>query len=262
MQTNCSLAMQTHRSLADRVAQPDYSGNVMTAIHQLAQASDEARAVDVLAAASDQMGTDAAAFVSFVRDDPSHESFRFLLACDPVWCLEYERRAWYSNDPWLQYSLTNSSPARAEDIAAGSAQQRAVVELAAQFGFRSALIVPAPSSGGLSRVGVLCLGSSTPGFFDDDGYLTLKMLARTLAMELHEWWIARIKRELVINARLMEDDLALLAHERLGHSTKHIANALDMSPNAINSRFQRMNAKLGVPNRKAAAQLAAEYGLI
>ena len=187
MQTNCSTAMHTHRSLADRVAQPDYSGNVMAAIHQLALASDEAHAVDLLAAASDQMGTDAAAFVSFVRDDPSHESFRFLLACDPVWCLEYERRAWYSNDPWLQYSLTNSSPARAHEISPGSAQQRAVVELAAQFGFRSALIVPAPSSGGLSRVGVLCLGSSTPGFFDDDGYLTLKMLARTLAMELHEW---------------------------------------------------------------------------
>ena len=132
-----------------------------------------------------------------------------------------------------------------------------------QFGFRSAYIVPAPTSGGLSRVGVLCLGSSAaPGFFDDDGYLTLKMLARALAMELHEWWIARIKRELVVNARLMDDDLALLAHERLGHSTKLIAAALDMSPNAMDSRFQRLNAKLGVPNRKAAAQLAAEYGLI
>lgn len=251
-----------HKHLAELAAQPAYSVNVMAAIRHLAQAADEAQAVDALAAASDQMGTDAAAFVSFVRDDPSHESFRFLLACDPVWCLEYERRAWYATDPWLQYSMTHSEPARAQDIAPGSAQQRAVVELAAQYGFRSALIVPAPSSGGLTRIGVLCLGSSTPGFFDDVGYQTLKMLARTLAMELHEWWIARIKRELVVNARLMDDDLALLAHERLGHSTKLIAAVLDMSPNAINSRFQRLNAKLGVPNRKAAAQLAAEYGLI
>ena len=103
MQTNCSPAMQLHRSLADRVAEPAYSANAMAAIHKLAQASDEAQAVDVLAAASDRLGTDAAAFVSFIRDDPSHESFRFLLACDPVWCLEYERRAWYSTDPWLQY---------------------------------------------------------------------------------------------------------------------------------------------------------------
>ena len=250
-------------SLAELALQPTYSSNVMAIIDRLAHAVDEVQALDGLAAAADQMGTDAAAFVSFIRDDPSHESFRFLLACDPVWCLEYERRAWYTNDPWLQYSLTHSEPARGEDIAPGSAQQRAVVELAAQFGFRSALIVPAPSSGGLSRIGVLCLGSSTPGFFDDEGYLT----AEDAGTHLGDGTARMVDRS--NQARTGRSargswmtTLALLAHERLGHSTKLIANALDMSPNAINSRFQRMNARLGVPNRKAAAQLAAEYGLI
>lgn len=259
---SCLPNMQTHKSLAERTSQPAYSDNVLAAIRLLAQASDEAQAVSALAAVSDQIGTDAAAFVSFVRDDPSHESFRFLLACDPVWCLEYERHAWYTEDPWLQYALHHSEPARAQDIAPGSARQRAVVELAAQFGFRSALIVPAPSSGGLTRIGVLCLGSSAPGFFDDSGYLSLKVLARSLAMELHEWWIARIKSELLESAKLTDEDLALLTYERKGHSTKFIAAKLQMSPNAINSRFQRMNARLGVPNRKSAAQLAAEYGVI
>ena len=254
--------MQVHTPLAELACAPAYSDNVLATIRLLAQAADEAQAVDVLAAASKQMGADAAAFVSFVRDDPSHESFRFLLACDPVWCLEYERRAWYTDDPWLQYSLKHTEPARGADIRPSTAQQREVLGLAAQFGFRSALIVPAPSSGALTRIGVLCLGSSAPAFFDGDGYLALKVLARTLAMELHEWWIARIKDELLASARLTGEDLVLLMHERLGHSTKFIAARLDMSPNAINSRFQRMNAKLGVPNRKSAAQLAAEYGVI
>ena len=254
--------MQTREPLAELARQPAYSDNVLATIRLLARATDEAQAVEVLETASKQMGTDAAAFVSFVRDDPSHESFRFLLACDPVWCLEYERRAWYTDDPWLQYSLHHTEPARGEEIGPVTAQQRAVVELAAQFGFRSALIVPAPSSGAVTRIGVLCLGSSAPAFFDDDGYLALKVLARSLAMELHEWWIARIKNELLASARLTDEDLTLLMHERLGHSTKFIAAKLDMSPNAINSRFQRMNARLGVPNRKSAAQLAAEYGVI
>ena len=254
--------MQMRKPLDELAREPAYSDSVLEAIRLIAQAADEAQAVNVLAAACRQMGADAAAFVSFVRDDPSHESFRFLLACDPVWCLEYERRAWYADDPWLQYSLSHTEPARGEDIQPGSTQQRHVVELAAQFGFRSALIVPAPSSGALSRIGVLCLGSSVPAFFNDDGYLALKVLARSLAMELHEWWIARIKSELLASARLTDEDLILLMHERLGHSTKFIAAQLDLSPNAINSRFQRMNAKLGVPNRKSAAQLAAEYGVI
>lgn len=254
--------MQMHKSLAEFAREPAYSDNVLATIRLLAHAGDEAQAVGVLAAARKQMGADAAAFVSFVRDDPSHESFRFLLACDPVWCLEYERRAWYIDDPWLQYSLNHTEPARGEDIQPATAQQRDVVDLAAQFGFRSALIVPAPSSGALTRIGVLCLGSSTPAFFNDDGYLALKVLARSLAMELHEWWIGRIKNELIENARLTDEDLLLLMHERLGHTTKFIAAKLDMSPNSINSRFQRMNARLGVPNRKSAAQLAAEYGVI
>lgn len=144
----------------------------------------------------------------------------------------------------------------------GSKQQGAIVELAEQFGFRSGVIVPAPSSGGLSRVGVLCLGSGTPGFFEGEGFAALKVAARSLAMELHEWWIGQIKRELITNARITEDDLVLLQHERLGHSTKTIAAALDTSASSIDSRFQRVNQKLGVPSRKAAATLAAEYGLI
>jgi len=254
--------MQTPKPLAELAREPAYADNVLATIRLLAQATDEAQAVGVLAAACKQMGLDAAAFVSFVRDDPSHESFRFLLACDPVWCLEYERRAWYTDDPWLQYSLHHTEPARGEDIQPATAQQRDVARLAERFGFRSALIVPAPSSGALTRIGVLCLGSSTSAFFSDDGYLALKVLARSLAMELHEWWIARIKNELVASARLTEEDLLLLMHERLGHSTKLMAAKLHMSPNSINSRFQRMNAKLGVPNRKSAAQLAAEYGMI
>lgn len=259
---NSSTTMQMHKSLAELAREPAYSDNVLTTIRLLAHAADEAQAVGVLAAACKQMGANAAAFVSFVRDDPSHESFRFLLACDPVWCLEYERHAWYIDDPWLQYSLRHTEPARGEDIQPATAQQRDVVELAAQFGFRSALIVPAPSSGALTRIGVLCLGSSGSAFFNDDGYVALKVLARSLAMELHEWWIGRIKNELLENARLTDEDLLLLMHERLGHTTKFIAAKLDMSPNAINSRFQRMNARLGVPNRKSAAQLAAEYGVI
>lgn len=254
--------MTKHRPLAELTTRPDFYERVLARIRALAQATDEAQAVDALAAASDEMGADAAAFVSFVKDDPSHESFRFLLACDPVWCLEYEQRAWYIDDPWLEYSLNHTEPVRGQDIQMSCPQQRAIADLAAQFGFRSALVVPAPSSGCLTRTGVLCLGSSTSGYFDDEGYPRLKMLARSLAMELHEWWLGRIRKELVESGQLTDEDVALRAHERKGHSTKVIAASLDMTAHAVDSRFQRMNARLGVPNRKAAARLAAECGLI
>jgi len=262
MATPSSAIADDTDSLLALTSRADYAGRISEVVQKIPRADDEAEAVSLLAEAARRMGADVAAFVSFVRDDGSHESYRFLLACDPVWCHEYQRRAWYAHDPWLAYALTHSEPARASEIPVGSKQQLAVAELATEFGFRSAVIVPAPSSGGLTRVGVLCLGSGTPGFFESDGFVALKVAARGLAMELHEWWIGQIKRELIVNAGITDDDLVLLRHERLGHGTKMIATELNTTPSSIDSRFQRVNQKLGVPNRKAAATLAAEYGLI
>lgn len=254
--------MSQPTSLAELTGASGYTGRATAAIAGVHAAVDEADAVHALRTAAAELGADAVAFVSFVRDDDAHDSYRFLLACDPVWCAEYERRAWYAGDPWLAYALRHSEPARGHEIELKSPLQRELADLASQYGFRSALIVPAPASGQVSRVGVLCLGSARDGWFDDDGYVAVRILARALAMELHAWWIDRIRREIISAARLTDEDLALLAHERQGHCTKVIAARLATSENAVNSRFQRMNARLGVPNRRVAAQLAAEYGLI
>ena len=249
-------------SLAELTSSPDYFRRVSEIVQRLPDAANEADALALLKESADCMGADSAAFGSFIRDDPSHESYRFLLACDPVWCLEYGRRAWYSHDPWLNYALQHSEPVRASEIPVETNEGRAIVQLAEEFGVRSAVIVPAPASGGVTRIGVLCLCSSHKGFFDGDGFVALKVAARSLAMELNEWWIDRIKRELRASARISPEDLALLRHERLGHGTKRIADELGTSTSSVDSRFQRINAKLGVANRKAAAALAAEYGLI
>jgi hypothetical protein len=255
-------AANSRTSLAEKTSEKDYFSRVGEQVRRIAIAADEAQAVEVLMSAANCMGAECAAFVSFIRDDPSHESFRFLLACDPVWCLEYEQQAWYADDPWLTYALSHTEPARASEISTGSGQQKAAVRLAEQHGFCSAAIVPAPSSSGLSRVGVLCLGHSQRGYFEGEGFATLKILARSLSMELHEWWVNRIKRQLVAEARISEDDLMLLRHERAGLISKEIAAQLGTSKSSVDSRFQRISDRLGVPNRRAAAALAAEYGLI
>ena len=259
---NASCPEPSAPKLADITSAPGYPGAVSTLIQAVGSAADEACAVTILDQAARQMGAESSAFVSFVRDDGSHESFRFLLACDPVWCHEYQRRAWYAHDPWLQYALSCAEPALASTITLGSAKQRELDELARQYGFASGLIVPAPSATSLSRVGVLCLGSSQTGYFEAGGLGPLRIAARALAMELHDWWIARIKGKLLVNAGLTEDDIVLLRYERSGLGTKAIAATLNTTTGAVDSRFQRLNQKLGVPNRRAAATLAAEYGLV
>lgn len=249
-------------TLAEITSLPGYAQAVSELTAAVAGAESEIQAVKLLCEVTRRMGADSSAFVSFIRDDGSRESFRFLLACDPIWCHEYQRRAWYSHDPWLQYALAHSEPALVSAIPVGSPKQRQLADLAESYGFVSGLIVPAPSAAALSRVGVLCLGSNQRGYFEAGGLAPLRIAARALAMELHDWWIGRIRGELLANAGLTDDDLALLRHERSGCGTKAIAAALGTTTAAVDSRFQRLNQKLAVPNRRAAATLAAEYGLI
>lgn len=257
--TECTDAPRTLLEVTSAV---DFHAGVADLVRRIASTTEMATAVVLLHEATERMGADASAFVSFVKDDETTESYRFLIGCDPVMCVEYERIAWYADDPWLHYACAHTEPIAGSHIPCRSAQDRALREVTAKFGFASSLIVPAPASRQLTRVGVLCLGSRTEGYFEGEGMLSARIAARSLAMELHEWWIARVKAELVEAARLTPEDLALLNHEWRGHPTKKIAMELGTTPGSIDSRFQRLNAKLGVASRKGAARLAAEYGLL
>lgn len=231
-------------------------------IQQIATAADDSAALELLHQAKDQLGTDQAVFVSFIRDDDSRESFRFFVAADPRWCLAYQERAWFAHDAWLLHAATTSEPATDTAILYRTREQREARALAAEFGVASAYIVPAPASGGLSRLGVLMLGSTQPGFFDDPGKRFVRVLARSLAMELHDWWVRQVRNEILATTRLTETDLQLLLRERQGQLTKEIAHDLGLSEASVNNRFQRLNAKFNTPSRRATARMAAEYGLI
>jgi DNA-binding CsgD family transcriptional regulator len=250
------------RRLQDVVSAPGFAQRALGVIQGVSKATDEPAIVEMLNRAKDVLGAEHAVFASFVRDDDSMESFRFLVASDPLWCLEYQRYGWYSHDPWLLYAETHTEPICASRIPLRTASQRDVVGLAVKYGVSSAYIVPAPSAGGLSRVGVLMLGSGHPGYFEHDAVVPIKVFARSLAMDLHEWCVRRVRHELMEKCRLTPEDLQLLSLERQGLGSKQIADRLNTSPRAVDSRFQRLNAKFNMPTRRATARVAAEYGLI
>jgi DNA-binding CsgD family transcriptional regulator len=260
--TSATSISEAPKRLQAVVDAPGYASRALDVIQQVSEASDEGEVLEALYIAKAALGAEHAVFVSFIRDDDSYESFRFLMAADPAWCLRYQQQGWFANDPWLLYAMSNSEPVPDGAIAVRTKAQREGRALAAQYGTMSAYIVPAPASGGLSRLGVLILGSGQPGYFDGPATRSLKVLARSLAMELHEWWVRQIRMELIATNRLSMEDLQLLAWERQGKGTKEIANALGSSVSSIDSRFQRLNAKFNKPSRKATARVAAEYGLI
>lgn len=251
-----------HPALSMRVREAGYVARVCDVIEQIESAAESAEAVRLLKLATTQLGAEAAVFTSYVRDDITLASYRYLLACDPIWGLQYAQNGWCLDDPWLRYALYNAQPIRADRLPELSARERWVVEGAAHFGFASALIVPVPSPAAQSRVSVLCLGSSQPDYFAGDGCHRFNLLARSLAMELGDWMHRRVREELMAEARITDDDLVLLRHQQQGHNSKVIASALNTEAKTIDCRFQRLSLKLGAANRRAALRVAEIYGLI
>lgn len=249
-------------TLAELASERGYFGRVAEVALRIPRATDGAEAASLLRQAAQALGGNVAAFASIMKDDESCESYRFVLACDPTWCLEYEGLACYMHDPWIEYVKHHTQPAVASQIQARTPREQAVADLATRFGFRSAIVVPSPAPRGLTRVGALCIGSDTEHWFSGPGLDAALLAARSVAMPLHDWLVARLREELIGQASLTAEDLVLLEHERQGHKSKHVAQALQVSSLAVDSRWQRLNAKLGVTSRARAAHLAAEFGLI
>lgn len=261
-ESNCALPTHSPSSLATHALSPRYAANVLDVVLRMAQAPDQASLHALLREGTDALGAEFAVFLSFVRDDADVSACRFMLACEPGWCRRYLQAGLIAHDLWLAYAAHHSEPILASKLLATEPSQQQAIDLARQSGFASAVLIPAHSGAAHSRISLLCLGSSQERYFEDEGFGALRVNARMLALELHDWWLARIRHELMLKAHITPGDLELLRHQYQGHSSKQIAAELQVSKSSINSRFQRMIAKLGVPNRKTAARLAMECGLI
>ena len=252
---------RTSVTLPDASAAPAYFASISEVVLQIERAKDTSSIINYLREVIHRIGAEVGTFVSCIEDD-EYRTCRFLLACDPRWYSEYERRAWSSDDPWLQYCRRHAEPIRASEIPARNETQVSIVRLAEQYDFRSAVVVPAPVGGGLTRLGMLCLGSADPQRFEGEAFVFVKVAALPVAAALNRWCTERAREELLQSKNLAPEDLVLLDLQRQGMTTKQMVRLTNMSAKSINSRFQRINAKLRVRTRKAAARRAAEYGLI
>jgi DNA-binding CsgD family transcriptional regulator len=263
--TSCGkslLELGATRTLAQHVGSDQYSNRVSEVVEQIAGTTDPAGVQRLLRQGVAALGAERAAFVSFVHGPSALSSCRFMLDCEPAWCRRYLEAGCFAHDPWMAYAAKESEPVLASALNIVDAAQRSVVALAVEAGFASAVLAPAHTGAGHGRVGLLCLGHRDPGYFEAGGFARLRVSARALALELHDWWLARVQQELLVRLRITRRDLALLEHLCMGHSSKLVADVLQVSPESIDSRYQRLIAKLGVANRRMAAQLAVDCGLI
>lgn len=209
------------------------------------------------------LGAESAWFAS-VDCDPGDriESIYLQSACDPEWIRRYVEDEMYKSDAWIQYAMQHIAPIKASQVKVWTAAQEATRRRAADAGLTSCALFPAREDLHRGRFGLLVLGHSTPEHFERDRERWIWSCARELASELHTWWIDHRRRELLPMVSLTGEERLLLQLYVKGQSSEEIAQALHVTWQSVNSRFQRLNRRLRVPHRRVAAQMALECGLI
>lgn len=228
---------------------------------QVARAGSCDEVQTLLHLASLTLGAERSFFAS-ISGEGTASRYGLVLDCDASWWHRYRAACPPTGNPWFAYAVKHSAPILATQLGAASPQHRRLCEVLAAAGFASAMLVPAHSHHSDHRASLLCLGHSTKGYFEAALFDQFLVAARSFALELHGWWARHEQGQLARQTRLSSADVSLLERHCAGLSSKQIAAEQHVSCEAINSRFQRIIAKVGVRNRRAAARVAVDCGLI
>lgn len=233
----------------------------LAAIDTVRSAGDAAECLERLFLSTLAIGASASLYTVVIPEQGSEPSSISLFACDPGFAQQLFDFGPVQGHPWLRFARTHTAPGTGSQVQIHSASDAAVIDLARAHGFGSYLIVPTFAGSELGRVELLCLGRGLEDSFEGEDQRIVRMLARALAAELHDWFSLHLRTSLQKAARLEPRDLLLLGLEREGLGTKQIALRTGMSMAAVDSRFQRLNRRLNCPSRKASARRAAEHSV-
>ena len=209
---------------------------------------------------AEHFGLPSFVFGAFFRTG-ERENYRYLVGCVPEWCYLYNRNKWYAIDPFIDYALANTAPILASDIPLVTAGQQRMMAMAADYGFRSGVVVPAHSVSTV-RIGVLYLGTSEDVERARECLARHRPLMRAFAIELLEWWDAKLRSASLEDLELDDLDLDLLAKASEQATTEEAARELGMTVSRVKSRYERLTRKFEAPNKRVAAEKAVALGLI
>jgi len=256
------LTALPHPTLDSHSAASAHVAAAVATIQQIHLAENAAELLDRLHEAVTAMGAGAGLYAAMIPESDAEQSTFTLFACDPRFATEQAALGPIAQHPWLRYAQGHTLPATDRQIPVTDSMDTAAMRLAARFGFNAHLVVPTGHGFKLQRVEMLCIGLDKPGAFEGEDAHEIRLLARALAGELHDWLTLRLSLGLRHDARLLATDLQLLHMEWNGLSSKVIAERTGLSVASVDSRFQRLNMRLNCRSRSASARRAAEYGLL
>jgi len=233
----------------------------LAAIDNIRSARDAAECLERLFRATRAIDATASLYTVLIPEKGSELSSITLFACDPGFAEQLFDVRSVESHPWVRFARSHTTPGSGGQVPIDGAADVAAIDVARAHGFGSYLVVPTIAGAELGRIELLCLGRAVDDSFEGEGQRIVRLLARSLAAEMHDWFSLHLQAGLQRSARLQAQDVQLLALEWEGLGTKQIALRTGMSMAAVDSRFQRLNQRLNCPSRKASARRAAEHGL-
>jgi hypothetical protein len=202
--------------------------------------------------------------VSWMEFDSSGNTadHRYLVGCDPAWIQKYIYRAGYMNDPLLEYSKRNATPATSSDLQ-GDASEHWLLQEARAHGLSTILACPVHES---ARSSVTVLQVAVGGNVVD-GNLILSRNQHTwrgAAGALSDWRLRQLSG-IATECGLIGEELTVL--RALLHwkdsSAETIADELNLRARHIRQIvYPGITRKMGVSHIKDAVTLAFKCGLI
>jgi DNA-binding CsgD family transcriptional regulator len=245
-----------------KLKSPYYGLSIDDMILRIKECEGESEVAALLDAMAQRFGLESYVFISLCLEEGSRrENHRYLIGCTPKWCQIYNANNWFFIDPFIEYALHHSMPILGSAIQPKTPGQAELLAAAAENGFRSGVVIPAHSGSG-KRSGVLYLGSDKLPPEIEPQLLNVRTQLRATAMELFEWWEARMAIEAIAKFQLDPTDVALLKLEHQGFSTDEVGRILGISKSTINMRFRQLNVKFDVHQKKHAAERASQLGIL
>jgi len=157
--------------------------------------------------------------------------------------------------------LQNTAPVVASDVNVETRGQQRFLDAAAEYGYRSGIIVPAHSRAS-SWVGILYLPTERDEEYVRSVYAKHRSLMRAFALELLEWWDARLRETGAADFELDELDLELLGKAYQDATLEEAAAEIGVPVFRIQGRLKKLYLKLGVNSKRGAGEKAVALGLI
>ena len=239
--------------------------DVMDVIGELSQCATEDDANSLTKEIVVMLGAQWFVYTTLLPPDfnTSNESFRFFIGCSPELCKIYNKRMWMMNDPFFEYARTNTSPIVGSQIKVHTPGQAEIMQLSAQHGFRSGLVIPTHTSMAANkRMGLLYIGSELPAEIGEPMLLKKRVQFGALGTELLLWWNTRLKQQAMRKFSLLDDEVEFLQLSKKGKVAHEIAAIFDIKVTAVYRRLNLIKEKFNVDRIEQAVMEADSAGLL